>query len=93
MMRAPSATWIAKLGDLPDGSMIEHVGECVLIWSGGQWLWSFEGYTPLQTVIPAEQSVTVLTPEPIVRLFAAGLAVALDVHSSVAAHTLRQLGS
>lgn len=85
-------TWIAKLGDLPDGSMIEHVGECVLIWSGGQWLWSFEGYTPLQTVIPAEQSVTVLTPEPIVRLFAAGLAVALDVHSSVAAHSTSSTG-
>ncbi|MFG3502241.1 hypothetical protein ACGFZ7_13945 [Pseudomonas sp. NPDC047963] len=76
-------TWTAKLADLPDGSMIEHAGECVLIWSGGQWLWSFEGYTPLQPLIPAEQSVTVLTPEPIVRLFAAGLADSLKVHDSI----------
>jgi len=89
-------TWTAKLADLPDGSMIEHAGECVLIWSGGQWLWSFEGYTPLQPIIPAEQSITVLTPEPIVRLFAAGLAAALDVHSSVTAQgtsPIRDTGS
>lgn len=63
--------------------MIEHAGECVLVWSGGQWLWSFEGYTPLQPIIPAEQNVTVLTPEPIVLLFAAGLADSLQVHDSV----------
>lgn len=76
-------SWIAKLDDLPSGSMIEHAGECVLVWSGGQWLWSFEGYTPLQPIIPAEQNVTVLTPEPIVLLFAAGLADSLQVHDSV----------
>lgn len=76
-------TWSARLADLPDGSMIEHAGECVLLWRGGQWHWSFEGYTALQPTIPAGQEVRVLTPEPIVRLFAAGLAGALAVHPSL----------
>lgn len=78
-------TWSAKLADLPDGSMIEHADECVLLWQGGQWRWSFAGYTPLLPTIPAEQNVTVLTPESIVHLFAAGLAMGLDVHSSITA--------
>lgn len=76
-------TWTAKLAELPDGSMIEHDGECVLLWKGHQWRWSFAGYSPLQPIIPAGQEVAVLTPEPIVRLFAAGLAGALAVHPSL----------
>lgn len=79
-------TWRAKLADLPDGSMIEHEGECVLLWRGGQWRWSFAGYTPLQPTIPVGQEVTVLTPEPIVHIFAGGLGVSLQVHESVAAN-------
>jgi len=50
---------------------------------GSQWRWSFAGYSPLQPVIPAGQEVTVLTPEPIVRLFKAGLTGALAVHPSI----------
>jgi len=76
-------TWRVKLTDLPDGSMIEHAGECVLLWRGSQWRWSFAGYSPLQPVIPAGQEVTVLTPEPIVRLFKAGLTGELAVHPSI----------
>ncbi|WP_312916836.1 hypothetical protein [Stutzerimonas kunmingensis] len=76
-------TWTARLAELPDGSMLEHAGECVLLWRGSQWRWSFEGYTALQPTIPAGQEVRVLTPEPIVRLFAAGLAGALAVHPSL----------
>lgn len=76
-------TWSAKLADLPDGSMIEHAGECVLLWRSGQWRWSFTGYLPLQPIIPAEQEVRVLTPQPIVSLFAAGLAGGLAVHPSL----------
>ena len=77
-------TWSARLADLPDGSMIEHAGECVLLWRGGQWRWSFAGYTALPSAIPGDQEVTVLTPEPIVRLVAAGLAADLQVHESLA---------
>lgn len=76
-------TWTARLADLPDGSMIEHAGECVLLWRGGQWRWSFEGYTALQPTIPVGQEVRVLTPEPIVHLFAAGLDRTLVVHPSI----------
>ncbi|MNG41860.1 hypothetical protein D3C84_1313240 [compost metagenome] len=61
--------------------MIEHAGECVLLWRGGQWRWSFEGYRLVKQPIPDSAGVTVLTPEPIVRLFAAGLQ--LQVHESV----------
>lgn len=78
-------TWRAKLADLPDGSMIEHEGGSVLLWRGGQWRWSFAGYTTQQPAIPVGQEVTVLTPEPIVRIFAGGLAESLQVHESVAA--------
>jgi len=76
-------TWIAKLSDLPDGSMIEHRGTCVLLWGGRQWCWSLAGYAPMLTTIPAGQEVTVLTPEPIVRLFAGGLAGTLAIHPSI----------
>lgn len=78
-------TWSAKRAALPDGSVIEHYGGCVLLWRGRQWRWSFAGYIPLHTVIPAEQHVNVLTPEPIVALFKNGLAVDLQVHPSAAA--------
>lgn len=77
-------SWTAQLGSLAEGGMIEYAGECVLLWLGGQWLWSFGGYRPLQPVIPSEQEVTVLTSEPIVHLFAAGLAAGLLVHESLA---------
>lgn len=76
--------WIEKLADLPDGVMIEYAGECVLLRQGRQWRWSFAGYTALPSAIPGDQEVTVLTPEPIVRLFAAGLAADLQVHESLA---------
>lgn len=77
-------TWRAKLADLPDGSMIEHDDGCVLLWRGVQWRWSFAGYTPMEPSIPVVKEVTVLTPEPIVRLFAAGLSASLQVHESSA---------
>lgn len=62
--------------------MIERDGECVLLWRGGQWRWSFAGYSLLQPVIPAEE-VNVLTPALIVALFAAGLAAELNVHKTL----------
>lgn len=78
-------TWHANLADLPDGGMIEYAGECVLLWHGEQWRWSFTGYTQLLPPIAGNVEVTVLTPEPIVRLFAAGLVEMLDTHPSTSA--------
>lgn len=71
------------IDNLPDGSMIVHDGECVLLWRGHQWHWSFDGDRPLQQAIPREKKVRVLTPEPFVRLFAAGLEEVLAVHPSI----------
>lgn len=65
--------------------MIEYADECVLLWHGEQWRWSFTGYTQLLLPIAGNVEVTVLTPEPIVRLFAAGLAKTLDTHPSASA--------
>lgn len=74
-------TWQASLADLPDGTMVEHEGQPVLLWRGRQWCWSFEGYSPLPQPITTEV-VTVLTPEPIVALFKNCLSAELLVHPS-----------
>ena len=75
-------TWQANLADLPDGTMVEHEGQPVLLWRGLQWRWSFEGYSPLHQPITSGV-VTVLTPEPIVALFKNDLGAELLVHPSV----------
>ncbi|WP_435607220.1 hypothetical protein [Pseudomonas knackmussii] len=78
-------TWQARLDTLPDATLVEQNGTPLLLWKGRQWNWSFAGYSPVDNPLPAEQSVTVLTPEPIVRLFAAGLIEGMLVHDSVTA--------
>lgn len=77
-------TWQAPLTDLPDGTLIEHEAQPVLLWRGRQWRWACDGYSPLPQPIQASV-VTVLTPEPIVALFKSGLAAELQVHPSVEA--------
>ncbi|WP_371232430.1 hypothetical protein ACAW63_06225 [Pseudomonas sp. QE6] len=74
-------TWQASLAVLPEGTMVEHEGEVVLLWGGRQWRWSFDGYSPLSPAL-ANGVVTVLTPEPIVALLRNGLAADLQVHPS-----------
>lgn len=75
-------TWRARLGDLPDGTMIEVGGQAVLLWRGAQWRWSFEGYERQQASVAKREDVVVLTPAPIVQLFSAGLTAELVVHRS-----------
>lgn len=77
-------TWQAPLAELPDGAMIEHEGQPVLLWRGRQLCWSFSGYSHLARPIPPG-TVTVLTPEPIVALLKSGLAAELQVHVSAEA--------
>lgn len=74
-------TWQASLEDLPNGTMIEHEGQPVLLWRGRQLRWGFEGYSLLAQPMTNEV-VTVLTPEPIVALFKNGLNAELLVHPS-----------
>jgi hypothetical protein len=75
-------TWRARLGSLPDGTMIEADGQAILLWRGKQWRWSFEGYELFGERLPADEQVVVLTPEHVVQLFRAGLSADLVVHRS-----------
>lgn len=67
--RLPKDRIRAGANSLPDGTMVAHEGQAVLIWRG-LWDWSFAGYTP-RAAITAE--VTLLTPPAIVALYRAGL--------------------
>lgn len=75
-------TWLAKLAGLPDGAMVEAHGLILLLWQGEQWQWSFHGYKPIERPLSGDEQVTVLTPEPLIKLFANGLAMNLQVHNS-----------
>lgn len=77
-------TWRLQVGALPDGSMIEHDGRSLLLWQGKQWVWSFAGYQPVEQPLSPSTEVSVITPEPIVRLFANGLPVTVAVDTQVA---------
>ncbi len=65
--------WTADLKDLPNGTMIELGGLCLLVAGGSLLQWSFEGYHLAGEASGlAPGSVTVLTPETSVRALAAG---------------------
>lgn len=66
--------------DLPDGTMVDGGGCAVLLWQGRQLDWTAEGYLPRLSALSG--SVRVLTPEPVVALFRAGLTP--EVHDSAA---------
>ena len=74
-------TWQASLAGLPEGTMVEHEGQPVLLWRGRQWCWGFDGYSPLPQPMTSDV-VTVLTPVSIVALFKNGLGPELLVHPS-----------
>jgi hypothetical protein len=65
-------TFVAQLGSLPAGTMIEVDGTPLLVWRGKLLPWSFEGYGKSQTLLPPSTSVQVLTPASVVRVFASG---------------------
>ena len=65
------ATWIASLGDLPDGTMIALGGAPHHSRAGALLPWSFAGYGPPAPADPARQ-VEVLTPRSTVRALASG---------------------
>lgn len=73
-------TYIARLGDLPAGTMVATLDDNAphLLWQGQLWRWHFHGYTP---GIPCSASteVRILTPRPTVEVLAAGYPV--QVHT------------
>ena len=88
-MDGGKATWAARVGDLPPGTMVkprDDAGETFyLVHASGLLLWSFDGYATA-TDLPADTRVAVLTPPSIVALFSAGyvpmLHASADTHSS-----------
>ena len=59
-------TYEAPLRSLPDGCFVELSGASYLVWGDALALWSAEGYTETRLRVN-DVTVTVLTPEPIVR--------------------------
>ena len=61
------------------GSVVEHEGRAYLAWAGKLRPWSFAGYGPAASLLPATE-VTVLTPKSIVQAIRAGFVP--NVHES-----------
>lgn len=72
--------WRSRLHELPNGTLINHLGRRILLWNSQQWLWSYSGYMLVVEPVGNAEEVEVLTPEPVVRLFSAGLSQSLQVH-------------
>jgi hypothetical protein len=64
-------TYEAELNSLPNGSFVHIDGSPYLVWDDGLFLWTPEQYTR-EDRRPDHRTVTVLTPEPIVRCFRNG---------------------
>jgi hypothetical protein len=71
-------TYTARLGDLPNGTMVAAPEDDTpyLLWQERLWRWDFSGYTPGAQWQPST-AVRVLTPKPIVEILAAGYPVQL----------------
>jgi hypothetical protein len=64
--RKRKVTYAAAIGSLPNGCFVEIGGEAYLIWRGNLHRYTPDGYVA-KIPIPRELTVSVLTPEPIVR--------------------------
>jgi hypothetical protein len=76
-------TYEEALQAVPDGTMIELDAVAHLIWGRQLLRWSFHGYSQGETMPLSQQSVHVLTPASIVRMFRNGFRP--DVHESAQA--------
>jgi len=61
----------ALAGQLSDGAMVRHHGQCGLVAAGQLFPWSFAGYRP-PVRLPPEMPVELLTPPATVAAIAAG---------------------
>jgi hypothetical protein len=76
--RRVQRTWTSRVGDLPQGTMVDRDGQRRQAWliaGGALRPWSHAGYGAPEP-LDAAATVTVLTPEPIVAVFRAGYAPA-----------------
>jgi len=71
--RRKKRTWSARLGDLPDGSMVVRRGtpDPLLVWGGQVHTWTPGGYTAARSLDP-DTEVEVLTPFSVVKTLAQG---------------------
>jgi hypothetical protein len=78
-------TWIARLGDLPDGTMAVREGtrEPLLVAGGAVRPWTPAGYGP-RHALPAATPVQVLTPPSVVKVLARGYRPVLHGSASAA---------
>jgi hypothetical protein len=77
-------TYEEKLNTLPDGTMIELDAVAYVVWRQQLLRWSFNGYEQSELPWLSIQTVRVLTPASIVRMFRKGFQP--DVHESVHVH-------
>jgi len=80
--RARKRTYETAMNSLPNGTFAEVGGSAFLVWDDSILLWTPVGYRAKQPR-PAHLTVTVLTPEPIVRCFLQGYEP--EVHASARA--------
>ncbi|SFU42068.1 hypothetical protein [Halomonas korlensis] len=64
--RREKVTWLSPVAALPDGAFFEHEGQAYLVWGGGYWRWSFEGYQKADPLV-TNQAVEVLAPHSVVQ--------------------------
>jgi len=69
--RKGKVTFRAPLNTLPDGCFVQIEGSSYLVLGEGLFLWSPEGYVEKRRR-PQDMTVTILTPEPIVRCIRQG---------------------
>ena len=73
-------TYQASLNTLPDGCFVHIESSSYLVWGDALLLWSPEGYLKKQHR-PNDLSVTILTPEPLVRCIGQGYKP--EIHRSI----------
>lgn len=69
--RKEKVVYQAALSSLPDGCFVQIEDSSYLVWGDTLLLWSPEGYLK-KASRPRDQTVTILTPEPIVRCLRQG---------------------
>jgi hypothetical protein len=77
--RKGKISYEASLSSLPDGCFVQLEGSSYLVWGDKLLLWSPEGYLR-NGHRPSDLTVTILTPEPVVRCIRQGYRP--EVHES-----------